>query len=127
MSGGSYNYLCDAFDLDDLIAKQASLREMADRLAGLDDAKDAAMETEQLLVMLQQWEVRARVRVDRLREVWKAVEWADSGDRSEGSIQEALATYRGEPAGKVLHPDEVTIVLNDDGTPHAYIVDDTPG
>jgi hypothetical protein len=97
MSGGSYNYLCHAFDLDDLLEKRHSLREMADRLAGLGYADDAAKETEELLVLLNQWGVRAEVRRNRLADLWKAVEWWDSCDWSESRVHEALAAYRGEP------------------------------
>lgn len=99
MSGGSYNYLCDAFDLDDLLKKQSDLRDMADRLAALGYARDAATETEELLTMLRQFEVRATVRLSRLADVWKAVEWTDSCDWSEDSIRKALAAYRDDPAG----------------------------
>lgn len=96
MSGGSYNYLCHAFDLDDLLEKRGSLQEMADRLAGLGYAEDAAKETEELLVLLNQWRVHAEVRRNRLAEVWKAVEWWDSSDCGEDGVREALAKYRGE-------------------------------
>jgi hypothetical protein len=70
---------------------------MADRLAGLGYAEDAAKETEELLVLLSQWNVRADVRLKRLADVWKAVEWWDSCDWGEEHVREALATYRGEP------------------------------
>lgn len=96
MSGGSYNYLCDVWDLDKLLQQEYSLEKMAARLAGLGWARDAARETEELLVMLRQWQVSADVRVERLREVWKAVEWWDSCDWSEEQVREALAKYRGE-------------------------------
>jgi hypothetical protein len=96
MSGGSYNYLCDVLDLDRLLRHEHDLQAMAARLAGLGWAKDAARETEELLVMLRQWQVRADVRVERLREVWKAVEWWDSCDWSEDQVREALAKYRSE-------------------------------
>ncbi|HEX5566100.1 MAG TPA: hypothetical protein VFY14_04040 [Streptomyces sp.] len=89
----SVPYLCYAMDLEDLATKKGALREMADRLASLGYAQDAARETEELLVMLQQWEVRAEVRIKRLEEVWEAVE----KDRSEARVREALAAYRGEP------------------------------
>lgn len=90
MSGGSYNYLCRAFDLDDLLDRRGSLREMADRLAGLGYAEDAAKETEELLVLLNQWGVRAEVRRNRLAEVWKAVEWWDSCDSGPDGVRKAL-------------------------------------
>lgn len=96
MSGGSYNYLCYGIDLEDLISKRGDLREMADRLAELGYAEDAAKETEEPLVFLNQWTVRAEVRMKRLADVWKAVEWWDSSDYGEDDVHEALARYRGE-------------------------------
>jgi hypothetical protein len=96
VSGGSYNYLCWVTDLHDLTQRQSDLGDMVDRLASLGYAQDAARETEELLVMLRQWEVRAGVRLDRLGDVWKAVEWLDSHDWSEDAVKEALAKYRGE-------------------------------
>lgn len=96
MSGGSYNYLCHAWDLDKLLEQEHDLQAMAARLAGLGWAKDAARETEELLVLLRQWQVAADVRVERLKDVWKAVEWWDSCDWSEDRVRSALAEYRGE-------------------------------
>jgi hypothetical protein len=96
VSGGSFNYLCHTWDLDDLVGKQMDLEAMAQALAALGYAKDAARETEELLVLLRQWEVQATVRVERLREVWKAMEWWQSCDYSEDTFKEALAEYRGE-------------------------------
>lgn len=96
MSGGSYNYLGSICydDLAELLTKESDLRDMADRLAGLGYAEDAARETEELLVMLRQWKTRAEVRVRRLATVWHAVEWWDSHDWSEDQVRKALATYR---------------------------------
>lgn len=102
MSGGSYNYLgCISYDdLGELLAKESDLREMADRLAGLGYARDAARETEELLTMLRQWKTRAEVRVKRLHGVWHAVEWWDSCDWGEDRVHEALAKYREDGAGR---------------------------
>lgn len=101
MSGGSYNYLGLVYgdDLAELLGKEADLRAMADRLAGLGYATDAARETEELLIMLRQWKVRAEVRVRRLSDVWKAVEWWDSSDWSEDRVRTALTIYRGSGEG----------------------------
>lgn len=99
MSGGSYNYLCWVQDLEDINSKRYALREMADRLAGLGYAQDAAAETEELLVLLQQWEIRAGVRIKRLSDVWHAVEWWDSNDSTEEDVREALTKYRGDTDG----------------------------
>ena len=96
MSGGSYNYLCTAMDLEDLHSRRHDLDDMAKRLAGLGYAQDAARETEELLLLLRQWETRAEVRLRRLTDVWKAVEWWDSNDSSETRVHEALAKYRGD-------------------------------
>ncbi|MFG1963104.1 hypothetical protein [Nonomuraea sp. NPDC049028] len=96
ISGGSYDYLCDIQDLDDLLGHRYNLKQMSARLAGLGWAEDAARETEELLVMLRQWQVRAETRITRLRDVWKAIEWWDSCDWSEDQVREALAAYRGD-------------------------------
>ena len=98
MSGGSYDYLFTK-DASDLIAGyhvDEELRKMADRLAALGYAEDAARETEELICMIAQARVRIDVRAQRLRAVWKAVEWWDSGDNGEDGLQKALAAYRGE-------------------------------
>jgi hypothetical protein len=99
MSGGSYNYLCSAMDLEDLLTKRHDLDEMSTRLASLGYAQDAARETEELLLLLRQWEIRAETRLRRLTDVWKAVEWWDSNDSSETRVHEALAKYRGDTDG----------------------------
>lgn len=64
------------------------------------ELEDAAKETYSLLVQLRQWETRADVHMERLRAVWKAVEWWDSGDWGEDDVREALAEYRGETSGE---------------------------
>ncbi|MGW7688828.1 hypothetical protein ACWGMA_08030 [Streptomyces asiaticus] len=99
MSGGSYNYLCYAQDLEDLHNRRHDLEEMANRLAGLGYAQDAARETEELLVLFRQWETRAVVRMRCLADVWQAIEWWDSCDSSEDRVREALASYRADNDG----------------------------
>jgi hypothetical protein len=99
VSGGSYNYLHCALDLEDLQARQHDLQDMAKRLASFGYAQDAARETEELLLLLRQWQTRAEVRITRLRDLWKAVEWWDSNDSSETRVHEALAKYRGDTDG----------------------------
>ena len=98
MSGGSFNYLCQTWDLDDLLTKMGDLEAMSRALATLGYAKDAARETEELLVILRQWQVQAEVRLERLTPVWKAMEWWRSSDWSEDDLREELAKYRGEEA-----------------------------
>jgi hypothetical protein len=100
VSGGSYDYLFAkpveiimAGDLDD------SLERMVDRLAGLGYAEDAAQETMVALLELRAARVRIATIQKRLAEVWKAVEWWDSGDSREDGVRGALAAYRGAVAG----------------------------
>ncbi len=98
MSGGSYNYLYSVLDLEDLQSQQGDLADMAERLAGLGYAQDAARETEELLLLFRQWQTRAAVRITRLRDLWKAVEWWDSHDSREDEVKAALAAYRADTA-----------------------------
>jgi hypothetical protein len=94
VSGGSYSYLFAASDLEELQAKKNALKDMAERLAGLGYAADAAGETLELLLMLRQFDVNLRVRMKHLADVWHAVEWWDSCDSGEDRVHEALAAYR---------------------------------
>lgn len=98
MSGGSYNWLYTICDLEDLQNRQYDLKAMADRLAALGYAADAAAETEELLVLLRQWQNRMSVRVTRLEALWKAIEWWDSADGHEQAVHAALAAYRADTA-----------------------------
>jgi hypothetical protein len=95
MSGGSYHYLCHK-DGHEIVDIPVSLSAMAERLAGLGYAEDAARETEELLLILRQCEVRIQARIDRLRAVWRAVEWWDSCDSGEDGVKAALEAYRGD-------------------------------
>lgn len=98
MSGGSYDYLCHATDVAELLnAKMGALQGMAERLASMGHAQDAAQETLGLLLDLRAIEVRSQVIIARLSPVWKAVEWVDSCDWGPDSITAALRRYRGQP------------------------------
>ena len=95
MSGGSYDYLCYK-DASDLFDYENQIRSMSDRLAELGYAEDAAKETEELILILRQFQNRVNARLERLQPVWRAVEWWDSGDSSEVGVKRALSEYRGE-------------------------------
>lgn len=97
MSGGSYGYLA-SLDMSELVeraSKDGDIQQMADRLAGLGYASDAARETEELLLTLRQMENRINAMKNRLALVWRAVEWWDSCDCSEDDVKAALERYRG--------------------------------
>lgn len=95
MSGGSYDYIAYK-DPDDLFDHERMIEHMADRLAGLGYAEDAARETHELLLLLRQARIRLKTRHDRLSPVWHAVEWWDSQDSGERAVIDALAEYRGK-------------------------------
>jgi hypothetical protein len=96
MSGGSFNYLYQSVysGWDAIIQQEGDISDMAQDLAGLGYAEDAARETEELLLIIRQAKVRIETRAERLREVWKAVEWWRSCDWGENDVKEALAKYR---------------------------------
>lgn len=94
MSGGSFNYLCHSWDVTDLVEKRSNLEPMADELLRY-GGEDAAKETLALLFDLRAFEVRVEAHIERLRKVWKAVEWTTDCDWGADSIAEALAEYRG--------------------------------
>lgn len=95
MSGGSYEYLCFK-DSRDILDAEEQLQQMADRLAKLGYASDAAKETEDTLLLIRQFRNRLDARIERLSGVWKGIEWWDSGDRGEEEFKRDLAEYRGE-------------------------------
>lgn len=94
MSGGSYDYLCFK-DTDDLFNFRHQLHNMRDRLTDM-GYMDAAKETESILLILDQVEVRLQARLDRLSPIWHAVEWYDSNDWGKESVEEAIKKYREE-------------------------------
>ncbi|MFD0853580.1 hypothetical protein ACFQ07_15190 [Actinomadura adrarensis] len=97
MSGGSYDYLYVwTNDIQQLIARRHHLKAMAERLAGLPYARDAAIETERIAAALERLEIQVTARAEALDDVWKAVEWWDSGDWGEDAVKKALAEYRGD-------------------------------
>ena len=53
-------------------------------------------ETEELIIILRQFQNRVNARLERLSPVWRAVEWWDSCDTSEDGVKKALSEYRGE-------------------------------
>lgn len=85
MSGGSYNYLAYAQDLEDVRSKQTELEWMAERLDGLSELEfpgctAAARMTRDLILKLKVWETHAAASAALLSDVWKSIEWWDSND-----------------------------------------------
>ena len=94
MSGGSFDYLCYK-DAEQLFERGQLLEEMVTELTDMGFI-DAAKETFALKTLIDQTKVRMEVYLDRLRPVWKAVEWYCSGDSGMEAVEEAIRKYRGE-------------------------------
>lgn len=101
MSGGSYNYLAYARDLDDLLNKRRDLEAMANRLETLSEvefpgAHAAGRMTRELLVKLELWESHASITATLLGDVWKGIEWWDSCDWGPDQVREELDKLLGK-------------------------------
>jgi len=105
MSGGSWSYLC-CKEIDDLLQYDGLVQDMADRLASLGYAPDAAKETQELVLVMRQFKNHAGAIKDRLSEIWRAIEWWDSCDSGEEIVKEALKEYRGGAAEQGAEPDK---------------------
>lgn len=92
MSGGYYNYLYCR--IDSLIDREYDLEEMANDLADLGYAYDAALATGKLISKIRQFKKDIIKNSESLSEVWKAMEYWRSGDWGEDSLKEALDKYR---------------------------------
>lgn len=95
MSGGSYNYLCGALDLEDLLNKRRDLEAMANRLETLSEiefpgAHAAGKMTRELLVKIELWESHASITAGLLSDVWRGIEWWDSCDWGPDQVREEL-------------------------------------
>ena len=99
MSGGSYDYLCGASG-DDVLSgvKNEVLRRMADRLTPL--CPEAAVQTEQIIVVCAMMRTRIEARLELLRDLWQAVEWRDSGDTDDSRLLEAIRKWRHDVLGE---------------------------
>lgn len=93
MSGGSFDYLCSK-DIEELLANPWQLEDMYQAIAKLGYAPDAARETEELRLTLLAAKTRFDVVLERMRPIWKAMEWWQSCDWGEDDFKEALAEYR---------------------------------
>lgn len=72
------------------------LQKMADAIAKLGYAPDAAKEAMDFLLTIRACQNRLEAMRDRLSPIFYAMEWWQSGDSSEEDFKEALGRYRGE-------------------------------
>jgi hypothetical protein len=83
MSGGSYDYL--HFHAPELGGHRGQLEAMAERLEELPYAGGVAAATRHILAVLGD---------EALANVWRAVEWWDSGDYGEDQVRDAVAKHK---------------------------------
>jgi hypothetical protein len=95
MSGGSFDYLCFK-EIDELFNRESSIEDMADALAQLGYAEDAARATMDLLLEIRRSRVHLQAMKDKLEPVWKGIEWWHSCDTSEDTFKKVLDKYRGK-------------------------------
>ena len=90
MSGGSYGYLyCHVSGLE---TQRGDIERMEARLQS-SGYYEAARSTREVLRLLDGAERIA----ESLQDVWRAVEWKDSGDGGEDDVQEAVSKFRPWP------------------------------
>ena len=94
MSGGSWNYLYNK-DIDELMNGSSTeiLQDMADRLnsAGFEDV---AKDTQRLVEYIKSASIRIETLFETLSPVFKAVEWFDSADWGEETLNNEILKYR---------------------------------
>jgi len=100
MSGGSYNYLFTKESLFELMENVTDLEDMNKRLKQLKNNELVSKATQELLdeveklrQFIDNCEKRNQSKILELSEVWKAVEFCDSGDYSQDEIQQAIKEY----------------------------------
>lgn len=94
MSGGSWNYLyCK--EIDELMnySSVETLQDMVDRLNST-GFEDVAQDTQRLVEYIKSARIRIETLFETLSPVFKAVEWFDSGDWGEETLNNEVLKYR---------------------------------
>lgn len=98
MSGGSFDYLFLAIDVDGVLGlanRTDDIKRMADRLQELGH-HSAALYTRTILGSLALAQINIGREAGALKDVWKAVEWLDSCDWGEDKVTEAVQEWAKE-------------------------------
>lgn len=91
MSGGSFNYLCYVQDLSDLMDhRYGNLKDMQASLAKLEESKKEAEDTQEIIDLIEEFDLKMQEKVESLRGVWKATEWWFSGDSGKEEFLAAI-------------------------------------
>ena len=93
MIGGSYDYLCFKAP-DEILGHEETIERMANDLAELGYAADVAAATWDIILATRAFEVRLGAALDRIKPIWRAREWWQSGDTGEDDFKRQLEEYR---------------------------------
>ena len=99
MIGGSWNYLYSK-EIDDLMqySNIELLEEMSDYL-NQNGYEDVAKDTRRLVEYIKSAKIRVETLFEMLSPVFKAVEWFDSGDWGEETLNNEILKYRNARLG----------------------------
>lgn len=92
MSGGSFDYLCFK-DCTEIGQHKETLKMMADRLSEL-GYTDKYAYTILILEKIKRHEQELQSLLDIMSEVWRSVEWFDSGDYGKDQLDEIIKNHK---------------------------------
>ena len=96
MSGGSLCYLFCKEPEDLFDESTIYYLEKAEQYLLRNDAVDVAKDVRRLIEYVISAKNRIEVMQENLKEVFKAIEWYESGDSGKDRVERAIAVYRGE-------------------------------
>jgi len=91
MSGGSFNYLCQR-DAEEISSYLSDMEDMANELQALGQIELEA-ETRAIMDEYTLFFTTMQARIDVISPVWRAVEWACSGDTGIEAVLRAAAAW----------------------------------
>lgn len=92
MSGGSYDYLFTKSP-EEFGENRETILRMVKRFIEL-GYEDVALDTFLVLTEFNKAFDKVNAKAERLRDVWKALEWLDSNDTVESDLREDIRFYR---------------------------------
>ena len=98
MSGGAYttnNHRPVYYaSIEDFVADPDALDLLVQDLAAIGYANDAAALTDELLIMVRQFTIRANIRLEKLSSIWRALDYWKCQDDGEDGFKANLDEWR---------------------------------
>ena len=92
MSGGSFNYLCYA-NCEKILTMRQELKAMEERLLEL-GFEDVVSEVFAIQKQIDSFEFKINKKLKDISDIFRAVEWMDSGDSNFESVKKAVEIWR---------------------------------